>query len=327
MMDINKIKEITFGAVDYFVEDDYLAFSRFFESERNTYKDEPDMVRKTKSTAGIKMDFITDGDELSFDYRLIKSSSRQMAFFDVYINGAFVESVGRNGASEFYDAKYDRELPKGEKRITVYFPNLYALRIKNFDISNFKILKPFEYDMSMVFYGDSITQGYDAMMPSYSYANRTATQLNAYLYNKAIGGDMFRPDLARACESPNVDAVIIAYGTNDWSHKPKDEVTKNASIFFEYIENKYKNSKVFVLTPIWRNDFEKQVKFGKFSEMRDYLTSEAAKHKSFTVVDGDTLLPHSAFLFSDGFLHPNDIGMNIYSENLSRVLKQKMNKM
>lgn len=44
-------------------------------------------------------------------------------------------------------------------------------------------------------YGDSITQGYDALFPSYSYINRFSMYLDAFIYNKAIGGDIFRPAL------------------------------------------------------------------------------------------------------------------------------------
>lgn len=90
------------------------------------------------------------------------------------------------------------------------------MQIKNFKLNSGTYIEPYRYKMKILSYGDSITQGYDALFPSYSYINRFSMYLDAFIYNKAIGGDIFRPALIER-KNFKPDIVTIAYGTNDWS--------------------------------------------------------------------------------------------------------------
>ena len=70
---------------------------------------------------------------------------------------------------------------------------------------------------TLTLFGDSITQGYDVLYPSSHYLLKCAATLNAQIYNKAIGGDIFRPELAQIKDSYEPDYIVVAYGTNDWN--------------------------------------------------------------------------------------------------------------
>ena len=65
-------------------------------------------------------------------------------------------------------------------------------------------------------FGDSISQGYDALYPSNQYTPQLAKLLDAEEYNKAIGGEIFRPELALARDDFEPEYITVAYGTNDW---------------------------------------------------------------------------------------------------------------
>ena len=80
----------------------------------------------------------------------------------------------------------------------------------------------------MIMFGDSITHGYDALNPSFSYANRLADLLNADFVNKGIGGERFFPTLAQLKDDIEPDYITVAYGTNDWAHSPKEVFDKNS---------------------------------------------------------------------------------------------------
>ena len=67
----------------------------------------------------------------------------------------------------------------------------------------------------MLVYGDSITHGYDALAPSKAYSVSVPFTLSANAINKAIGGEIFFPTLARIKSNINPDYITVAYGTND----------------------------------------------------------------------------------------------------------------
>ena len=260
-LSFDEIKNIVFGAEQISQKEGYFCFHRFTESEKLAYSDSADLMRKTNATSGIRLDFCTDAKVLSFDYKMVSASSRNFVSFDIFINGIFSDTVTYTDAESEIIGNYTKTLPEGKKRITVFLPNLYSMQIKNFVLEDVAFLKSYKYKMKIVSYGDSITQGYDACISSNSYINQLSYMLDGFVYNKAIGGDIFRPVLiVEKTFSP--DIVTVAYGTNDWSKCSKEEFAKNMPSFIRNITANYKGSKIFIITPIWRKDNKKSVQFG-----------------------------------------------------------------
>ena len=89
-----------------------------------------DLKIKTLATAGVRLDFYTDADIISFDYKMIRASSRNLAFFDVYIDNMFAESVSHNDIDFEFTDKFSKSLKKGRKRITIFFLTYLICKLK-----------------------------------------------------------------------------------------------------------------------------------------------------------------------------------------------------
>ena len=82
----------------------------------------------------------------------------------------------------------------------------------------------------------------------------------------------------------------------------------------------YKGKKVFVLSPIWRDQREGKA-MGTFEGCRAVII-ENAKKLGLIHIDGLILVPPLKSLFADGFLHPNDNGFSLYAENLIKEVQK-----
>ena len=91
---------------------------------------------------------------------------------------------------------------------------------------------PVKKEKILVAYGDSITQGYDALHPSNAYIRRMADYLNAELINKSLGGVKFLPNLAAVPNDIDADYIFVAYGTNDWSNSELGEFKRDCKEFY-----------------------------------------------------------------------------------------------
>ena len=58
--------------------------------------------------------------------------------------------------------------------------------------------------------------------------------------------------------------IIVAYGTNDWNCCEREEIRNNILEFLNNVTINYPNSKIFVIFPIWRKDYEENKKAGTF---------------------------------------------------------------
>ncbi len=174
---------------------------------------------------------------------------------------------------------------------------------------------------TLLCFGDSITQGYDALHPSHKYITQLAARLDAAEYNKAIGGEVFFPELASQKDALSPQYITVAYGTTDWSHCTREQFLVNCSQFFENLHRCYPDAHVIVLTPIWRADYAKPTAFRDFGEASAIITETATRYANITVAEGVDLVDHRTDLFADGYLHPNDAGFAQYAGRLAeRIL-------
>ena len=138
--------------------------------------------------------------------------------------------------------------------------------------------------------------------------------------NKAIGGEVFVPGLAKIKADFSPDYITVAYGTNDWSTTDGLDFFKNALSFFKTLSEYYKSSKIFAITPIWRANFEEKKPFGDFFTVEEKIKEATRNLPNVTVISGFELVGHDEKLFADLRLHPRDEGFNEYYENLSRKI-------
>ena len=318
------IKNITFGAVSVFENNGYIEFNRFTEKQKQAYKlyRTVSLYSKVNCTSSIRFSFITDATAFKMEYQLINASSRNFAYFDVMVDG---ELIGHFGSDNFTqeESVYETLLKNGKKHVEVYFPFSANVKIKSIELSDGATFEPKKRKYTMISFGDSITQGYDAVYPSKSYVNKLACYFDADVYNKAIGGDTFFPELLESKDVIIPDIVTVGYGTNDWSKCSYEEFCFNLNAFFERLYENFEYSKIIVITPIWREVTRNKPFIGiTLDELRAQIKKVALSYNNVTVIDGDNLVPPTPSLFSDEYLHPNDDGFDYYSKNLiNEVIK------
>ena len=329
---LNDIKSITNGAVRVTEENGCFEFYRFTEEQEKMYETRSaDFWRKTFSTSGITLRFATDSKTLKLDVCTEKSSSRLYYAFDLAVNGKVIDSLKNYDESDLQknytttpcllgDASKTFELGDGDKEITLYFPWSVRVKVKEISLDG-GYIKPVKHSKKLLAFGDSITHGYDALHPSNKYITRIADVLGADEYNKAIGGEVFVPELAELRDDFTPNYITVAYGTNDWSLKSQEEFTEKCEEFYTTLSKQYPDSRIFAITPIWRKDYTNPEKRFPFGCVAEHIEEICSKLDNVTVISGFDLVPEDENLFADLRLHPNDDGFEYYFANLIRKLK------
>ena len=149
-----------------------------------------------------------------------------------------------------------------------------------------------------------------------------ANKLGAELYNLAISGDRFFPELLEYDMGVTPDIITVAYGTNDWYVHSRPTVERRSEEFIKRLSEKYPSAKIFMVSPIDRLSHEKAPRFGDYLPVvYDIIKKNSEGLDNVTVIDGWNLVPADPVYFADG-LHPNDFGFEFYAENLYNEIKK-----
>ena len=203
---------------------------------------------------------------------------------------------------------------------------------------------------TVIFLGDSITQGIAASSPDKIYHSVAARELgfakcvNAGLsgtriarQNKPTDPASFDEDFNKRADalSEKADLVVVVGGTNDFGHgdapfgKMSDSTADTfcgaCRRLFTVLLQKYGKGRVAAVTPMHRPD-EKNEKNGK--TLADYAAAlrSIAQEMGVPVLDmqeNHVLDPNTergAALFTDG-VHPNDAGHEIFGRVVAEFLR------
>ena len=326
ILSFEKIKSITLGANRFEEINGALFFRRFSEEESALY--ETPGKNRGYSTAGIKLSFVSDTKNIYLKVNTDKVIAIRSFFsFDVFSNGEYIGSLA-NFKSEDAAREYTKiefplgifegsfKLPSGKKNITIHFPHSLEASLIEMAIDGGAYVEPIKYEKKILIYGDSISQGYDALHPSKRYAARLAEALSAEEFNKAVGGEVFNPRLAKIKADFTPDYIIAAYGTNDWTNTEKDLFFARAETFYKTLSENYPDSPIYALAPIWRGDCDKITCYGTFSELCEAVERAAKGLGNIKFISALDFIPHEKAMFGDGFLHPNDQGFDFYFKAL-----------
>ena len=328
-----QIKAITLGAARVEETENGTEFFRFTERQEELYKKRSaDYYMKSFSTSGIRLSFTTDSKTLTLKTTVSGGSSRRYFAFDLIIDGKKADTLQNFEEASLPLPYPPADLPLGEfskifnlgcgkKQIDLYFPWSLKAVINELSVDDGAFLEPIHPKHKLLCFGDSITHGYDALYPTNKYITKLANFLDAEEFNKAIGGEVFFPELAATLEDFVPDYITVAYGTNDWNRYEADETDKNCKEFLSNLAQGYKNSRIFVITPIWRKDLNEYRKFGKFEEVSKMIEKNAKPYKNITVINGFDFVEQDESFFADLRLHPNDKGFESYFKALSKKIK------
>ena len=322
-----QLEKIMQGAERITEEKEGFRFHRFTVAQEEYYlaASPENYYLKACASAGVSLAFCTDSETLKISAVYGRGSSRGMGFTDIEVNG---EIVFRLGAAEnaLKDFSGTYPLGKGEKTVRVYFPQLLSLTLKEFSLDDGAKIEPLPAERNMLIFGDSITQGYDALYPTHSYAARLTSLLKAHARNKGIGGEMFAPRLALLKDEEfHPEIITVAYGTNDFSCRKSDVATKNIFEFYDNLSGTYPHAKIFAISPVWRGDKDSEKTCEKpFEWLCGQIRAAAEKQKNAVYVCGAELVPHDPACYSPDLLHPNDLGFATYAERLYAAIKESL---
>ncbi|MBQ8358236.1 MAG: SGNH/GDSL hydrolase family protein [Clostridia bacterium] len=306
-LSFEQIKNVTFGALRVRRSDEGILFDKCTEKQVTAwYTLSGTLGARAETTTGVRLDFVTDSQSLSFD-------TADGDKFEVFINGLQRYRIH----AEAYRAKGETptfELGEGEKRVTLLFPSHSRGVLTSVALDDGATLTPYRYACKMLFIGDSITQGWNSRYDSLSYAQRVSRFFNADSVIQGIGGAYYHEGTLDKIDF-DAETVVIAYGTNDFGHYPTlEEMRLRASRFLDGIAAQFGNKRVFVISPIYRADWQKPKKMGSFADACNLVKEEGVRC-GFTVVDGMELVPHNSDFYADA-VHPNDLGFGVYAERL-----------
>lgn len=310
-----QIKQVAFGAVRTEMAEDGIHFYKCTAKQVAAWEAESEFLGNgAKGTTGVRLDFHTNSQHFAF-------TPATNGKFEIYIDGVLrrqiIATAGKGEEMALSDALGN---PKDSYRVMLVFPSHSHGVLADVSLDDGATITPHTYGKKLLFIGDSITQGWAADYDSFSYAWRTARHFNADCVIQGIGGAYYHENTFDVLDFAP-DAVILAYGTNDFSHFPDFAyMQERVTAYLDLVKSTYGDKQVFVLTPIWRGNREGK-KTGRFEDCCAMIGNEAAK-RGFTVIDGLSLMSPMPEFFRDAYLHPNDLGFSLYAENLIAVLAQ-----
>ena len=83
----------------------------------------------------------------------------------------------------------------------------------------------------------------------------------------------------------------------------------------------YPGVKTFVVTPIWRVNYEMERPYSSFFEIEEGIRAAVSGRENTYVFCGFDYVSHSVEYFGDYGLHPNMAGCDRYAKNLFEELK------
>lgn len=267
-------------------------------------------------TTGVRMDFYTDADTVSFHYSVTAgffdgNAEYPVDTFNIYENGEYKSSQkvvkGNPG-----DVVYRRKSTDPESRITILFPNYHGVSLSMFDLGNTRPVE--DYAHKILVFGDSISQGLFADKPGDNYVHQVCTTLNADYMNLSVGGEIFRSDALD--EEINFDPthILVALGTNDfYAGVNAASVSNNADFYLSRVKEIYPDVPITVISP-----------FGNIPA--DYIAAigSVAQDAGCYFVDGTTLISREASSWNKDNVHPATPGFNEITAAFTPILQQQL---
>ena len=325
ILDTAQLRTILHNALNYSFDDKgHLHVCRFSKQQMDIYaQDTRDWTLKTRSSASVTFDFITNSDYISLQFDLFPGSSQGYASIDLYVDGVFYNSRVMEDLS-FKLAGFS--LPEGEHRVTVYFPWSTETVFTQVHLSDGATVIPVKKRCRILSFGDSITQGHVAKFTSLSYINQMARELDAEVFNQGIGGYYFNEAVIdESIVDVKPDLITVAYGTNDYSRRATlEEYKEHAERYIKKLRSLFPNVPIVGILPIFRDDlnYHARALYRTYSldEARQVLRECYQSLPDGYVVE-ETGIPHLPQFFVADLLHPNDFGFTLMAQGIVSKLK------
>ena len=308
----SELIELAVGSVDHEENDGALHLYRCLREQIAAYwKLSDNLGEWSGRTNGVRLDFVTDSPFFSFKVVVGKK-------YELFINGKKEDHITIPAGEVFYK---ELDLSNEENRITLIYPSHEAGVISDVTLAEGASYTRYThtYGKKILFIGDSITQGWDTVSDSNSYAYQVSLRYDADTVIFGVGGAYFHESILPSVDVYKPDVVIVAFGANDFG-RGIEALEKNMHEFLDKLLLLYNNSKIIGLTPISgraglrpeRNPFRE-----KINEIYDEYGIE--------YIDGSQMVSPLEDNFADRY-HPNDKGYCEMADNLIPKLDAILNK-
>ena len=324
-----QIRSVSTGVLDMKAEAGSIRLLRMTDEQRGVYQPGETGWIRSRTMAGITLDFQTDSESLTLACSGILLNPNYHCTFDVLVNGAYHSSFSLSMEKPEGEVslptgfRHSFRLPSGTKQVTLYFP-LYPMLVDAVELDDGASLTTVSHSRKWVVFGDSISEGREPDHPSNAYVCRLARMLDAEVYNQSISGEIFRSRKIVPGTYPQCDFVSVAYGTNDFRKQEYDRLIPEVSAFFRQVTDAFPDVPIFYLLPLWRKDKDEVTRGRTFDEVCAILRQEAQKYPQICVIDCLDFIPHREEYFFDQRLHPNDKGFSFYAQALYPAILQHL---
>ena len=250
-LSFDQIKEITVGSLLTEERDGSVHFNKCTPKQVEAWYAKSEVLgQRSLCTTGVRLDFHTNSQNLSF-----RATSGKK--YEAHVDG-LIHHVFRPCVPETVSCKLCGHLgeTQEEYRVTLVLPSHEVGALEFIELDDGAYVRPHEFDRKMLFIGDSITQGWESSLDSYSYAYRVSAFYNANSVIQGIGGAYYNEDSFDTLDF-DPDTVFVAYGTNDFGHyKTYDDLKAHCKAHLSLIADAYRGKRIFVISPIWRDKRE-----------------------------------------------------------------------
>lgn len=306
-----QLKQIYYGALNFDeTEDGYLQAFQYTKKQMDYFEKTSDFWFERCSASSAKtLEFCTKGRSVSFEYKIIWEGSEDTV--EVAVNGLitkiwYVKDIAKEG-------KLTCCLDAGEKSVVIYLPADATMVIRKFETD--AEVRPVAKNGTVLWLGDSITQGYGPLRSAHTYVSVANRLLNYDILNQGIGGYVYDKNALIDMDGYRPDKIIVSMGTNQYG----TESMKDIEEYYVRLREIYGDTPVLCITPLWRGDNPEGIPtLVKFCEK---LKKICEQYTNITIVEGFKLVPHLSEYYLDN-LHPNALGMEIYGRNLVLAIEK-----
>lgn len=316
---IKTLKKLVKGAVICSKDGAYMVFYRYGKAQMEYMaREEYDYGWRgwAKFSGGIRLEFITDSENISFDY-LASHQHERSNTIDLYVDNMLARVYK---IQDKLKGSVHFTLPSGKKRVAIYFPCESVLKIKNFTIDgSYKSVKSKKTKLLII--GDSITQGAGPEIASASYVNILSREADFDILDQGIGGYRYEPCDLMEIEEFKPDRIMVALGTNFYEKSVCEErgydYARAVKDFYKRLDEIYPSVPKLVMTPLYRT---RDLDMERFLWCIDTIKAECKKYSNILVADGFDLMPNDPVSLSDG-VHPSTYGSLMLGSNLIKFMK------